>query len=287
MVKQNTEKINDLYTLLESNSSDKKSPSPHKGNLKERLQKENQKSKVSKFFDLKRKFKEEEEEETLKDFAVFGKTSHKKLKTLSSGLLEQNEDPLLNNNRDISSLHSFSPSKASSQAKVKNEPKDQKDESIAKDNSSPEYARTFDIIDLTSLNETSMNEETQEEKQPSTIEPQSSNFLLFPALIASNSQVHDEFKSVKLAPEQEEILKEILAGKNVFFTGSAGTGKTFLLRYAIKKLKEQTLDGIVAVTASTGVAAEQIQGTTLHKFSGVGVPSIERDFGKIWEKSSM
>lgn len=66
--------------------------------------------------------------------------------------------------------------------------------------------------------------------------------------------------------EQKEILETCLAGKSVFFTGSAGTGKSFLLRKIIGALPP---DGTVA-TASTGVAACHIGGVTLHQFAGIG-----------------
>ena len=57
-----------------------------------------------------------------------------------------------------------------------------------------------------------------------------------------------------------------MSGKNTFFTGSAGTGKSFLLRKIISTCAP---DGLV-VTASTGVAACLIGGVTLHSFAGVG-----------------
>ena len=45
-----------------------------------------------------------------------------------------------------------------------------------------------------------------------------------------------------------------------------GTGKSVLLREIIKVLKKQYKS--VAVTASTGIAAVNIHGTTLHSFAG-------------------
>lgn len=69
-----------------------------------------------------------------------------------------------------------------------------------------------------------------------------------------------------LNTEQENVLSACVKGKNVFFTGSAGTGKSFLLRKVISTLPP---DGTI-VTASTGVAACLIGGVTLHSFAGVG-----------------
>jgi ATP-dependent DNA helicase PIF1 len=46
----------------------------------------------------------------------------------------------------------------------------------------------------------------------------------------------------------------------------AGTGKSVLLREIIQRLRMNGLR--VAVTASTGIAAVNIGGTTLHAFAG-------------------
>ena len=52
---------------------------------------------------------------------------------------------------------------------------------------------------------------------------------------------------------QEKALSILKSGKNVFLTGSAGTGKTYTLNSYIKWLKEHKVP--VAITASTGIAA--------------------------------
>ena len=61
--------------------------------------------------------------------------------------------------------------------------------------------------------------------------------------------------------------------KSVFFTGSAGTGKSVLLREIISSLRKKYArePDRIAVTASTGLAACNVGGVTLHSFAGIGL----------------
>lgn len=68
---------------------------------------------------------------------------------------------------------------------------------------------------------------------------------------------------------QEKALAILKSGKNVFLTGSAGTGKTYTLNQYIKWLKDHKVP--VAITASTGIAATHMNGTTIHSWSGIGI----------------
>lgn len=79
---------------------------------------------------------------------------------------------------------------------------------------------------------------------------------------------------VHLSDEQKKVLNLVTEeNKSVFFTGSAGTGKSVLLREIIKKLRAKHMHqpDRVAVTASTGLAACNIGGVTLHSFAGIGL----------------
>ncbi|OJJ80361.1 uncharacterized protein ASPGLDRAFT_866663 [Aspergillus glaucus CBS 516.65] len=79
---------------------------------------------------------------------------------------------------------------------------------------------------------------------------------------------------VFLSDEQRHVLDAVVQlGKSIFFTGSAGTGKSVLMREIIKQLriKYRREPDRVAVTASTGLAACNIEGVTLHSFAGIGL----------------
>jgi ATP-dependent DNA helicase PIF1 len=76
--------------------------------------------------------------------------------------------------------------------------------------------------------------------------------------------------SSDLTSEQRAVAADVLAGKNVFLTGAAGTGKSFLFAYLVQQLTAKHGEDTVAVTAPTGIAAINVNGVTIHSFSGVG-----------------
>lgn len=69
--------------------------------------------------------------------------------------------------------------------------------------------------------------------------------------------------------DQGIALQILKAGKNTFITGSAGTGKSYLINTYIQYLKERAVP--VAITASTGIAATHVGGQTIHSWSGIGI----------------
>ena len=68
---------------------------------------------------------------------------------------------------------------------------------------------------------------------------------------------------------QSHALKILQSGDNVFLTGSAGSGKTFLLNQFIEYLRTNKTK--VGITASTGIAATHINGRTIHSWCGMGI----------------
>ncbi|CAE6440896.1 unnamed protein product [Rhizoctonia solani] len=88
------------------------------------------------------------------------------------------------------------------------------------------------------------------------------------ALVFHKSEL-PRFLRPELSEEQKYVLNKVLEGESLFFTGSAGTGKSVLLRAIIEALGGPS--DSIAVTASTGIAAAHIGGQTLHSFAGVGL----------------
>lgn len=83
---------------------------------------------------------------------------------------------------------------------------------------------------------------------------------------------------MKYTDNANDVLDAINAGYNVFLTGSAGSGKTFLA----SQFADVTRN--VAVTATTGVAALNLGGETIHRFLGLGIATRPFEAAKIISK---
>ncbi|HEY1079705.1 MAG TPA: AAA family ATPase, partial [Bdellovibrio sp.] len=70
-----------------------------------------------------------------------------------------------------------------------------------------------------------------------------------------------------LSPEQADALELLRSGENVFLTGGAGSGKSFLIRQFMKELDSKEMP----ILASTGAAAVLLGGRTFHSFFGLGI----------------
>lgn len=102
------------------------------------------------------------------------------------------------------------------------------------------------------------NKDRQQQKQPARDKT-----------LVNTKRVPETF----LSEEQKQIIDIVNQGRSVFFTGSAGTGKSVLMRAIIAKLRNiyHKEPDRIAVTASTGLAACNIEGITLHSFAGIGL----------------
>jgi ATP-dependent exoDNAse (exonuclease V) alpha subunit len=75
--------------------------------------------------------------------------------------------------------------------------------------------------------------------------------------------------------KQFEALNVVKSGKNLFLTGSAGTGKSYTLKAIIDYLSSNNIN--YGVTALTGCAAVLINGQTIHSFLSLGISRNLRD----------
>lgn len=92
-----------------------------------------------------------------------------------------------------------------------------------------------------------------------------------------------------LNPEQALAFDRLRAGENLFLTGPGGTGKTFVVWEWLQSLRRQSEGAVaadwgifkrqrrVACTASTGIAALHLSGSTIHSWSGCGIADKTAD----------
>lgn len=71
---------------------------------------------------------------------------------------------------------------------------------------------------------------------------------------------------------QNKFIEHVIKGDNVFLTGKAGTGKSFIVKEAIKKLKE--LKRNVIAIAPTGIASQNIGGQTMHSMFSLPIHGV-------------
>jgi ATP-dependent exoDNAse (exonuclease V) alpha subunit len=79
-------------------------------------------------------------------------------------------------------------------------------------------------------------------------------------------------------------LEIMLSGESVLLTGPAGAGKTFVLNEFVRLAKHEGKH--VSVTATTGLAATHLGGSTIHSWSGIGIhDSLQNGFVEHMSKS--
>lgn len=99
-------------------------------------------------------------------------------------------------------------------------------------------------------------------------------------LLHINTRLRRNMKPTKyeLTTEQALLVNAVIVQrKNVFFTGSGGTGKSFMIGH-IKEQLHMLYGGLsVAITATTGRAAFNVGGVTLHSFAGIGLGAESKE----------
>lgn len=87
--------------------------------------------------------------------------------------------------------------------------------------------------------------------------------------------------------KQSTALQILKTGQNVFLTGQAGAGKTYVLNQYIHYLRVRNI--AVAITASTGIAATHMNGMTIHAWSGMGIKDSfnKDDYARLKRRQSV
>ncbi len=70
-----------------------------------------------------------------------------------------------------------------------------------------------------------------------------------------------------LNPDQKQALELLSSGENIFLTGGAGCGKSYVVRHFMKDVIPKQMP----ILASTGAAAVLLGGRTFHSFFGLGI----------------
>jgi hypothetical protein len=94
--------------------------------------------------------------------------------------------------------------------------------------------------------------------------------MLFEQIIIEKKSDDVDLINNDMSDSQFAAFKAVISTRsNILITGSAGTGKSFLIKKIEEKLLE--LKRNVVVTATSGVAASNIDAITLHSFGGIGL----------------
>ncbi len=85
---------------------------------------------------------------------------------------------------------------------------------------------------------------------------------------------------------QDQALAILMAGHSTLIVGEAGSGKTYVLNQFINQARKA--GKIVAVTATTGLAATHLGGETIHRWSKIGIADyLPADFFKKFRKNDV
>lgn len=133
----------------------------------------------------------------------------------------------------------------------------------------------------------SPNNEVYESHQPSVqqykmLDPDPLDFRQdFVPLSEGHIPVFDD--GPKLVPEQQHVVDLILQGHNVFYTGSAGCGKSTILKSFVRQLKNRGRR--VKIVAPTNLAALNVGGQTTWNFAGWTPDSMKIHIEKLKKNS--
>lgn len=104
--------------------------------------------------------------------------------------------------------------------------------------------------------------------------PMSATIGGVPLIGTPHAHVEQDSPQISFSISQKKVLDAIMSRRSVFFTGAAGTGKSFVVKIVQDVLQYLNLGDKIAFTAPTGVAACNIRGLTIHSWSGIGIGNL-------------
>ena len=96
------------------------------------------------------------------------------------------------------------------------------------------------------------------------------NKELLNEILLENSTLNEALKGAEYT-SQTEALIQMLMGNNVFLSGPAGSGKSFVIRKYCELVESFNSKVKIHKTSTTGLSAINIGGQTIQSFSGMGI----------------
>ena len=96
------------------------------------------------------------------------------------------------------------------------------------------------------------------------------NKELLNEILLENSNLNEALKGAEYTSQTEAII-QMLIGNNVFLSGPAGSGKSFVIRKYCELVESFNPKVKIYKTSTTGLSAINIGGQTIQSFSGMGI----------------
>ena len=96
------------------------------------------------------------------------------------------------------------------------------------------------------------------------------NKELLNEILLENSNLNEALKGTEYTSQTEAII-QMLMGNNVFLSGPAGSGKSFVIRKYCELVESFNPKVKIHKTSTTGLSAINIGGQTIQSFSGMGI----------------
>ncbi|OAL56882.1 hypothetical protein IQ07DRAFT_21798 [Pyrenochaeta sp. DS3sAY3a] len=117
-----------------------------------------------------------------------------------------------------------------------------------------------------------------------SVPPQLSMAAPTPTAPVQGSSINDS--EPVLSAEQQKVVDLILMGNNVFYTGSAGCGKSTILKAFVKRFEAQVPRKNVRIIAPTNLAALNVQGQTSWNYAGWTPDSFKKPLAALKKAAS-